>query len=131
MVNMHQVEGYENFVEFFKNFDAKGTKIHVYFSGSKLPNGTSWCDDCRRAWPVIKEELEKFDKTNPDTHFVYVEVGDRPFWKDPKCPFRTDPSTKLMVLPTLIRWHQPQRLNGDQCEKNELVQMLFEDDEEF
>lgn len=50
-------------------------------------------------------------------------------WKDPKCPFRTDPSTKLMVLPTIIRWQQPQRLEGDQCEKKELVQMLFEDDD--
>lgn len=51
-------------------------------------------------------------------------------WKDPKCPFRTDPKTKLMVLPTIVRWKTPQKLEGDQCEKPELVSLLFTIDDE-
>lgn len=44
-----------------------------------------------------------------------------------KCPFRTDSRTKLMVIPTLIRWKSPQKLEGEQCEKKELVEMLLTD----
>lgn len=45
-----------------------------------------------------------------------------------KCPFRTDSRLKLMVIPTLIRWKSPQRLEGEHCEKPELVEMLFTDE---
>ncbi|XP_018568666.1 thioredoxin domain-containing protein 17 [Anoplophora glabripennis] len=126
MVIKHHVEGYDNFRKFIDKFDSKGQVVHVYFCGSKLENGESWCDDCERAKPVIQQELEKAD---PNSHFVYVEVGDRPTWKDPNCPFRKDPKTKLMVLPTIVRWKCPQRLEGEQCEKPELVNMLFSEED--
>lgn len=48
MVIKHHVEGYENFRRFIDNFDSKGQVVHVYFCGSKLENGESWCDDCER-----------------------------------------------------------------------------------
>lgn len=48
MVQNHHVEGYENFCKFIKDFDVSGNKVYVYFSGSKLPNGESWCSDCVR-----------------------------------------------------------------------------------
>nr|XP_023024685.1 thioredoxin domain-containing protein 17-like isoform X3 [Leptinotarsa decemlineata] len=127
MVVKHHIEGYENFCDFFKNFDSKGQLVFVYFSGTKLPSGESWCDDCQRAWPVVQEEVEKAD---PKSHFIYVEVGDRPTWKDPECPFRKDPKTKLRVLPTMVRWGSPQRLEGEQCDKADLVNMLLNDEED-
>ncbi|CAH1101409.1 unnamed protein product [Psylliodes chrysocephalus] len=127
MVHKHHIEGYENFVEFFKNFNANGHTVHIYFGGSN--KGETWCPDCVRAWPVITEVIEELKASDPESHFVHVEVGDKFLWKDPKCPFRTDPSTKLMTLPTIIRWKKPQRLEGDKCEKKELVQMLFEEDD--
>ncbi|KAG5899925.1 hypothetical protein JTB14_002476 [Gonioctena quinquepunctata] len=114
MVQRHAVEGYEKFCEFFKTFDSRGQRVHVLFSSASLPDGTSWCTYCERAWPVIEKELENAD---PNSHFVKVIVGDRPTWKDPECPFRKDPKTKLRVLPTIVRWGSPQRLEGEQCDK--------------
>lgn len=49
-------------------------------------------------------------------------------WKDDKNPFRTDKRLKLMVIPTLIRWKSPQRLEGEQLANPDLVEMMFTDD---
>ncbi|XP_068897663.1 thioredoxin domain-containing protein 17-like [Tenebrio molitor] len=125
MVIKHYVKGYDNFCKFIENFDSKGQLVHIYFGGSKLPSGESWCDDCVRAAPVIEEALQKADYK---AHFIYVEVGDRPFWKDRNCPFRKDKKTRLMVLPTVLRWNEPQRLEGDQCEKVDLLELLLTDE---
>jgi hypothetical protein len=48
MVIKHYVKGYDNFCKFIENFDSKGQLVHIYFGGSKLPSGESWCDDCVR-----------------------------------------------------------------------------------
>lgn len=45
-----------------------------------------------------------------------------------KNPLRTDKNTHLQVIPTLIRWKGPQRLEGDQCCKSDLLDMFFYDD---
>jgi len=50
-------------------------------------------------------------------------------WKDLNCPFRKDPNTHLIFLPTLLRWKSPQRLDGEKCSDKDLVEMLFEDEE--
>lgn len=52
-------------------------------------------------------------------------------WKDRACPFRTDSRTKLMVIPTLIKWKGVQRLEGSQCGQQDLLQMLFEEDDQL
>ncbi|XP_044755169.1 uncharacterized protein LOC123314116 [Coccinella septempunctata] len=70
--------------------------------------------------PVVREQLKHAD---PESVFIYVEVGDRPTWKNPQCPFRKDSRTKLMQIPTLVRWGGPQKLAGEQCEKPELFEM--------
>nr|XP_023024670.1 thioredoxin domain-containing protein 17-like isoform X1 [Leptinotarsa decemlineata] len=127
MVQRHLVEGYEQFCEFFKTFDSQGQLVHVLFSSNSTPDGDTWCTYCKQAWPVIEKELEKAD---PNSHFVKVVVGDRPYWKDPECPFRKDPKTKLRVLPTMVRWGSPQRLEGEQCDKADLVNMLLNDEED-
>lgn len=45
-----------------------------------------------------------------------------------KNPFREDARLKLMVIPTLIRWQTVIRLEGDQCEKPDLLEMFFTED---
>jgi len=53
-----------------------------------------------------------------------------PSWKDHNCPFRTNPVTKLKVLPTLARWGTQKRLEGDQLLKLELINMLLTDEDD-
>lgn len=42
----HHVEGYDNFVKYMEKFKDDKRPVFVWFSGSKLPNGKSWCSDC-------------------------------------------------------------------------------------
>lgn len=53
----------------------------------------------------------------------------RPTWKDKDNSFRKDKDCHLSVIPTLIRWKNPQRLEGDQLLKSELLQMFFADED--
>ncbi|KAB0794958.1 hypothetical protein PPYR_11797 [Photinus pyralis] len=126
MIQKYHVEGYEQFCEFMKKFTSTDEDIHIYFTGSKLPSGISWCSDCVKAKPIVEEALKH---ANPNSHFIVVDVGSREIWKDRNCPFRTDPKTRLLVIPTLMRWGHPQKLEGEQCEKSELVEMLFTDED--
>lgn len=119
----HHVVGYESFLKFFESFQ-KLEPVFVLYTGTKLENGKSWCPDCVEAEPFIEAGL-KLAPAN--SHFVVVEVGDRAFWKDPKCPFRKDPMAQLRVLPTLAKWKTQKRLQGDECLKAELLEMLFTD----
>lgn len=50
-------------------------------------------------------------------------------WKDLNCPFRKDPRTHLVFLPTLLRWKSPQRLDGERACQPDLVEMLFTDED--
>ncbi|XP_063531815.1 thioredoxin domain-containing protein 17-like [Cydia strobilella] len=127
MVTRVEIKGMDAFSKFTKDIDSSGPPVFFFFSGSKLPNGTSWCPDCVEAEPIVQAYLNELQKS---IIFAYVDVGDRDYWKDKMCPFRTDPRSKLMVIPTLIRWKGVQRLEGSQCNKRELLQMMFEEDEE-
>ncbi|XP_071533946.1 thioredoxin domain-containing protein 17-like [Panulirus ornatus] len=124
MVQKFEVEGFDAFVEQVDSFKSSGKPIFVLFSGSKDAQGKSWCPDCVTAEPVVKGAL---DKAPGDAVFIYVGVGGRNFWKDPKCVFRTDPRTKLRSVPTLMKFGSPQRLEEEQCAKADVVEMLFED----
>ncbi|XP_045785392.1 thioredoxin domain-containing protein 17-like [Maniola jurtina] len=126
MVTNVVLKGFDDFTKYTETIAPNGPTVLFYFSGSKLPNGDSWCPDCVVAEPVVKAFLSEVKK---DVTFVYVDVGDREYWKDRACPFRTDSRTKLMVIPTLIKWKGVQRLEGSQCCNRELLQMLFEEDD--
>lgn len=124
MVHQHKVKGYEEFVKLAESLEKSGQPINVLFSGGKDESGVSWCPYCVRAAPVVENAL----KVAPEeSHFIYVDVGERVYWREKDCPFRTDPRTKLIFLPTLLRWKGAQRLDGEQACKPELVEMLFED----
>ncbi|XP_057294799.1 thioredoxin domain-containing protein 17-like [Hydractinia symbiolongicarpus] len=112
---------------FFKLIEGeKGTsKIFVLFTGSKDSNsGESWCPDCVKADPVIKNNISKIPS---DAVFITCSVGDRSTWKDPASPFRTHPKLLLKGVPTLMKWGTPERLGDSECSKDELVSMLFEE----
>ncbi|XP_045445356.1 thioredoxin domain-containing protein 17-like [Melitaea cinxia] len=126
MVTQINIKGFEDFVKYTDTIDRNGPPVVFYFSGSKLPDGNSWCPDCVEAEPIVKAYLSELNK---NIIFVYVDVGEREYWKDRACPFRTDSRSKLMVIPTLIKWGSVQRLEGSQCGQRDLLQMLFEDDE--
>ncbi|XP_011634601.1 thioredoxin domain-containing protein 17-like [Pogonomyrmex barbatus] len=127
MVQRHHVYGYESFLKYIR--DLKTTEpIYVLYTGTKLADtGKSWCPDCVEAEPFIEKG---FEAASEKTQLIIVEVGDRPFWKDQKCPFRTNPVTKLKVLPTLARWGTQKRLEGDQLLKLELIDMLLTDEDD-
>lgn len=126
-VTRHKVEGYQPFVDFMQTLAVPaGQKVNVYFSGSlDTTTGKNWCPDCVEAEPFVTGALKRIAEPS---QFVYVVVGDRTFWKDIKNPFRLDKNTRLSVIPTLIRWKGPQRLEGDQLNKPELLDMFFEDE---
>lgn len=50
-------------------------------------------------------------------------------WKNLENPFRKDTRTHLVFLPTLLRWKGAQRLDGSQAANEDLVAMLFEDED--
>ena len=117
------VEGLQSL---YKAIGSIGTKrdIYVLFTGNKTADtGKSWCPDCVAAEPVIEKALKDLD----DAVFVYCHVGDRPTWKDPQNVFRTDPKLRLTGVPTLVKWGTQQRLGPEECAKEDLVRMMFED----
>ncbi|XP_073943589.1 thioredoxin domain-containing protein 17-like isoform X2 [Choristoneura fumiferana] len=126
MVTHVEIKGFEDFSKYTGSIDDAGPPVYFFFSGEKLPGGDSWCPDCVEAEPVVKAYLSELKKS---ITFAYVDVGNREYWKDKACPFRTDARTRLMVIPTLIKWKGVQRLEGSQCNKRDLLQMMFEDEE--
>lgn len=124
MVNIVKVEGFEAFQAEVAELSKTGGDVFVMFSGSKDSNGVSWCPDCVTAEPVVSACLSSAQE---DSHYLYVGVGGRDFWKDPNCVFRTAPETKLKSVPTLIKWGTKQRLEEGQCADKNLVSMMFED----
>ncbi|XP_037958326.1 thioredoxin domain-containing protein 17 [Teleopsis dalmanni] len=126
MVIKHSVKGYEEFTKLVTELEGCGDVIYVLFSGGKDENGQSWCPYCVKALPVIEDNIGKA----PDkSHFIYVDVGERSYWKDLNCPFRKDPYTNLVFLPTFLRWKSPQRLDGERCSNKDLVEMLVIDED--
>jgi hypothetical protein len=152
------VEGFENFKTLMESWPVDGKVINILFTGKKingiswcpdcvagnkllnllshpfkfqvkkLPLKTpfkSFNLFLLIAEPFIKSAVDQYAG---DSVFVTCDVGDRAYWKDINCPFRKDPDTHLQVIPTLIRWKNPQRLEGDQLLKDDLLQMFFEDD---
>ncbi|KAL7083537.1 hypothetical protein ACP275_14G170000 [Erythranthe tilingii] len=93
------------FGEVFEKFrsEAANHKANlILFLADKEPStNLSWCPDCVRAEPVIYKKLES---SPDDVVLLRAYVGDRPTWRNPVHPWRTDSSFKLRGVPTLIRW---------------------------
>lgn len=46
MITQVQIKGFEEFVKYTESIEPNGPPVLFYFSGSKLPDGNSWCPDC-------------------------------------------------------------------------------------
>ncbi|KAH9489333.1 Thioredoxin domain-containing protein 17 [Bulinus truncatus] len=122
MVRQITVHGYEALSKALSGL--QGT-VYILFSGSADDSGVSWCPDCVKADPVINRNL---DKAPEDSSFIHCYVGDRSYWKKPDNEFRKDPKLLVKCVPTLLKYGSPQRLEEEQLFKDDLIQMLFEED---
>merc|ERR1712156_168928 len=126
MLQKHAVEGFDDFKAKAEELSKEDVPLYVYFSGSKTSDGKSWCPDCVTAQPVVEATLEK--ELKEPANYFYVGVGDRTFWKDPNCIFRTNALTKLKSVPTLFKWGAAgNRLEEEKCAKPDFITMLFDE----
>ncbi|KAG8450693.1 hypothetical protein GDO86_003100 [Hymenochirus boettgeri] len=116
-----KVQGYEEFIKEVEKH--KGKKVFVYFSGNKNEDGQSWCPDCVKAEPVVRGEMENLPE---GSIFIYCQVGERPYWKDPSNEFKKN--LGLTGVPTLLKYKTPQKLVDDECANADLVRLLFSED---
>ncbi|KAL0411295.1 UNVERIFIED_CONTAM: Thioredoxin-like protein Clot [Sesamum latifolium] len=96
------VSTFEGVFEKFRS-EAENYKANfILFLADKDPStNLSWCPDCVRAEPVIYKKLE----ASPDNvALLRAYVGDRPTWRNPQHPFRSDSRFSLKGVPTLILW---------------------------
>ncbi|XP_063531008.1 thioredoxin domain-containing protein 17-like [Cydia strobilella] len=121
MVTKVSIKGFEEFVKYTDNIDPNGPPVYFYFD-SKLPDGTSWCPDCVVAEPIVRAFLREVKK---DLIFVHVDCGEREFYRDPQCVFRTDPRSKIRRIPTLLKW-QGDRLEETEVNDPENLRKLFQ-----
>ncbi|CAI4228897.1 unnamed protein product [Auanema sp. JU1783] len=101
------VAGIEALRELLKELSARRT--FVYFTGSHV-DGKSWCPDCVASDPVVSRVLEEKAVQDLDAVFVSCHVGLRDYWKDPRCPFRTESDLKLNCIPSLIEYNTNARI---------------------
>ncbi|XP_015414673.1 PREDICTED: thioredoxin domain-containing protein 17 isoform X3 [Myotis davidii] len=77
----------------------------------------------RGAEPVVREGLKHISEA---CVFIYCQVGEKPYWKDPNNDFRTN--LKITAVPTLLKYGTPQKLVESECLQANLVEMLFTED---
>ncbi|XP_033747754.1 thioredoxin domain-containing protein 17-like [Pecten maximus] len=124
MVVQVHVEGIAQFET--KAKEHKGKTIIALFSGSVDAEGKNWCPDCVAADPVVSRNLSNAPE---DAVFIHCGVGGRDYWKDKNNVFRTNPQLKLKCVPTLMKLGKPNRLEEGQCADDDLVKMLFSDED--
>ncbi|XP_032695710.1 thioredoxin domain-containing protein 17 [Lontra canadensis] len=115
------VRGFEEFSQAVERHRDK--TIFAYFTGSKDAGGQSWCPDCVQAEPVVREGLKHMSE---GCVFIYCQVGEKPYWKDPNNDFRKN--LKVTAVPTLLKYGTPQKLVESECLQANLVEMLFSED---
>lgn len=100
-------------------------RVFILFTAPKDESGNSWCPDCNVADPVLKANLKNLSS---DSEFLTCYVGERTSWKNQDNEFRKDPEFKLKCIPTLVQWKTNKVLLEDQCANDDVVKMLFEED---
>uniref|UniRef100_A0AAZ1X2K4 Thioredoxin domain-containing protein 17 n=1 Tax=Oreochromis aureus TaxID=47969 RepID=A0AAZ1X2K4_OREAU len=112
---------------FITNTSLASPPLFHYFGwlipGDKDKQGKSWCPDCVKAEPVVRGQLSHLPEGSV---FIYCQVGERAYWKDPKNDFKE--TLKLTGVPTLLRYGTPQKLVEEECFKADLVKMMFTED---
>ncbi|KAM3934332.1 thioredoxin domain-containing protein 17 [Leptodactylus fuscus] len=116
-----KVQGYEAYIQEVEKH--KGKMVFALFCGDKTKEGVSWCPDCVTAEPVVRKELTHLPEGSV---FIYCQVGERAYWKDPNNEFKKN--LKLKGVPTLLRVGSAHHLTEGECLKSDLIRMLFCDD---
>uniref|UniRef100_A0A8C9K104 Thioredoxin domain-containing protein 17 n=1 Tax=Panthera tigris altaica TaxID=74533 RepID=A0A8C9K104_PANTA len=80
-------------------------------------------DAVPRSEPVVREGLKHVSE---GCVFIYCQVGEKPYWKDPNNEFRKN--LKVTAVPTLLKYGTPQKLVESECLQANLVEMLFSED---
>ena len=75
----------------------KEKNVLVLFTSDREDDGSTWCPDCKRAFPVVERLAASLGRT-----MVVCEVGSMRAWKDKNHPFRHDENLWLSTIPTLI-----------------------------
>ncbi|KJH46236.1 hypothetical protein DICVIV_07715 [Dictyocaulus viviparus] len=120
------VNGYN---ELQKVISTMNGRVFILFTGSKV-NGKSWCPDCVEAEPVVDSVIKDETFKSLNATFITCFVGAREYWKDPACPFRTDPSLKLTCIPTLLEMNRKhKRIVETQLKNIGIVKDFFVDDD--
>ncbi|XP_062057170.1 thioredoxin domain-containing protein 17-like [Lepus europaeus] len=101
----------------------EGKRIFALFVGSKDAEGNSWCPLCMQAEPIIREGLKR---ASQECVFIYCQVGDKPYWRDPNNDFRK--KLNVTSVPTLLKYGTPKKLVDAECRQANLVEMLFCED---
>ncbi|PAA46687.1 hypothetical protein BOX15_Mlig017778g2, partial [Macrostomum lignano] len=103
--------------------DQSLSRVFVLFmAGTDPDTGDSWCPDCRNSEPHIEAAVKGL---GDDVAFLAVDVGDRPGWKSPDCPFRHLDEAKVTGVPTLFEMKSGRELNGDDCQDGAKVAAFF------
>ncbi|KAK6143131.1 hypothetical protein DH2020_023479 [Rehmannia glutinosa] len=101
----------------------------ILFLADKDPStNLSWCPDCVRAEPVIYKKLEA---SSDNVALLRAYVGDRPTWRNPHHPLRSDSTFKLTGVPTLISWEDGAikgRLEDHEAHLERKIDTLLSDD---
>uniref|UniRef100_A0A6I8N0E6 Thioredoxin domain-containing protein 17 n=1 Tax=Ornithorhynchus anatinus TaxID=9258 RepID=A0A6I8N0E6_ORNAN len=75
------------------------------------------------AEPIVQEAMKYIPA---GAVFIYCQVGDRSYWKDPNNEFRKN--LKITAVPTLLKYGAPKQLVEVECSQADLVQKFFAED---
>ena len=90
---------FEEFLDKFKAEPPKGKTVAIFMS-SLEENGIYWCPDCENARDNVNNII--IPKCNEKGwKFFHVNVGDKPTWKNPEHPLRTNLDVNISRIPIL------------------------------
>ncbi|KAG2486528.1 hypothetical protein HYH03_014829 [Edaphochlamys debaryana] len=72
---------------------------YVAFTSGVDENGISWCPDCQKVMPIIREVV-----LSSGGSLLEVLAGDRDAWHDRQHPIRIDANCPVQWIPTLYFW---------------------------
>ncbi|KAJ3323355.1 hypothetical protein HDV06_001875 [Boothiomyces sp. JEL0866] len=105
------------------------SKLFVLFYASEDEHGVSWCPDCVKAMPLIRQTLQA---KVPNSTLLEAAAGDRPTYRTMENhPYKTDPVLQLKYVPTLLEYLNGEPIPGrkledsdchDQAKLNQFIQ---------
>lgn len=103
MENQGNVLHYD-YQTFLSKFDSElateDRVVGVFLASIEPETGKYWCPDCESTKDTINDVLVPHCKAN-NVKVVFVDVGDKPTWKDPQHPLRTHTPFSVTNIPTV------------------------------